>query len=80
MSQLRNTTPARDPAPDDLICPAQDIFDRGAVQAALNDGICVPPGDLRKMAVGVLSDAMQRGRDAIAAALADNPLDRKSVV
>ncbi len=74
MSQLTDTAPAHDPAPGDLICPARDIFDRETVDAALRGGIHTHPDDPRKAAVGILGVAMERGRDAIAAALAEEPL------
>ncbi|MEB8387129.1 [protein-PII] uridylyltransferase [Rhodobacteraceae bacterium KMM 6894] len=57
-----------------MICPATDIFDVAAVAERLARGVAEAPDDLRKMAVGVLGDEMQRGRDAIAAALAAQPM------
>ncbi|PVA10095.1 [protein-PII] uridylyltransferase [Pelagivirga sediminicola] len=69
-----DTAPARNPAPDTLICPADDIFDRAAVDAALDGGHSGAPGDLRKLAVDVLGAEIARGRASIAAALAADPL------
>ncbi|MCZ4352171.1 [protein-PII] uridylyltransferase [Roseovarius aestuarii] len=68
---------ARNQAPGDpggLICPAADIFDVAGVKDRLARGIAEASGDLRKMAVAILGDEMQRGRDAIAAGLAAHPL------
>ena len=74
MTQIVDIMPPEDPAPADLICPESQIFDRGAVGAALRDLAGTPPADLRKAATGILGTAMQAGRDAIAAALAAHPL------
>ncbi|WP_299848238.1 [protein-PII] uridylyltransferase [uncultured Roseovarius sp.] len=62
--------------PDDLICPAEEIFDTAATQALLDAAARDSDGDpiaLRKAAVAVLSEAQKTGRDAIAAALAVHP-------
>ncbi|MEL6639805.1 MAG: [protein-PII] uridylyltransferase [Pseudomonadota bacterium] len=62
--------------PDNLICPASDIFDAPAVRAKLTDALAdlATPSDIRKATVRVLSDARTRGRDAIAAAFLKEPI------
>ena len=72
--------PGSDPAPPPLpvhglICPAGAIFDSAAVQAALHDELAGQSGStaIRRQAVRVLSDARQRGLDAIAAAFSAAP-------
>ncbi|TYB82267.1 [protein-PII] uridylyltransferase [Maritimibacter fusiformis] len=67
----------RDPAaPDGLICPPEAIFDRNAVRAEIEarTGDDSDAAALRAATVAVLRDALDRGRDAIAAALAEAPL------
>ncbi len=62
--------------PDNLICPASDIFDAPAVAAELAAAI----GDLtdhkqiRAVTVAIVGRAQSSGRDAIAAALTARPL------
>ncbi|WP_136439711.1 [protein-PII] uridylyltransferase [Pacificoceanicola onchidii] len=64
-----------DKMPDDLIAPASDIFDlpamREALFAALPEGAGEP--EVRKITVGLLSDAQKAGRAAIAAAFEAEP-------
>ena len=65
------TTLAR---PDDLICPAQEIFDEPATSAALARAVNEAEGDmtaLRRAAVSILSERMKSGRTAIAEAFAE---------
>ncbi len=67
----------RDPAaPDGLICPPEAIFDRNAVRAEIEarTGDDSDAAALRAATVAVLRDALDRGRGAIAAALAETPL------
>ncbi|MBV2359959.1 [protein-PII] uridylyltransferase [Thalassococcus sp. CAU 1522] len=63
------------PAPDDLIVPAQTLFDaarlRAEIAAALPDG--ADEAAVRKATVAVLAQAMKDGRAAIAAAFAAAP-------
>jgi [protein-PII] uridylyltransferase len=66
--------PAQDDAPDNLICPVGDIFDRAAVDAQLAGWKGDDADAQRKYAVGVLGDEMRRGRTAIATALTAQPL------
>ena len=71
------TTLAR---PDDLICPAQEIFDETATRAALDRAVDEAAGDmatLRRAAVSLLSDRMKAGRTAIAEAFAARPFDAR---
>jgi [protein-PII] uridylyltransferase len=71
------TTLAR---PDDLICPAQEIFDEPATGAALARAVNEAEGDmtaLRRAAVGILSERMKSGRTAIAEAFAERPFDAR---
>ncbi|WP_113911054.1 [protein-PII] uridylyltransferase [Roseovarius dicentrarchi] len=74
MAQQKTRASAHDPAPGDLICPAPDIFDASAVTAALDGVMHAQPEDRRRAAVEILTGAKQRGRAAIAAALAAEPL------
>lgn len=62
-------------APDSFICPASDIFDMDATQAALHDAIatCKDDKGVRKATVDVLREAQTRGRAAIKAAFQDRP-------
>ena len=71
------TTLAR---PDDLICPAQEIFDEPATSAALARAVDEAAGDmtaLRRAAVNILSERMKSGRTAIAEAFAARPFDAR---
>lgn len=71
------TTLAR---PDDLICPAQEIFDEPAASAALARAVDEAAGDmaaLRRAAVAILSERMKAGRTAIAEAFAARPFDAR---
>jgi [protein-PII] uridylyltransferase len=71
------TTLAR---PDDLICPAQEIFDEPATSAALARAVDEAAGDmaaLRRAAVAILSERMKAGRTAIAEAFAARPFDAR---
>ena len=62
-------------APDDLICPASVIFDKGAVKADLNAGIAnlSSEQEVRKTVVDILSAARTAGRKAIADAFQAQP-------
>jgi len=69
--------------PDDLICPAADIFDRAALDLALDAVAEDTGGDaaaLRAETVKALRDAIATGRDAIAAALEERPFDAHPAV
>ena len=62
--------------PDDLICPADDIVDRGALRANLIKAIASagPSGsDQRAAIVPILKAALSEGRDAIATAFRADP-------
>ena len=68
------------PCPDDLICPAQEIFDESAACAALARAVGEAAGDmtaLRRAAVTILSDRIKAGRTAIAEAFAARPFDAR---
>ncbi|MGQ3488037.1 [protein-PII] uridylyltransferase [Roseovarius pacificus] len=71
------------PQPDDLICPAPEIFDSAAVAKRIETAAEQADGntsDLRKAVVGILSDQLRHGRDAIAAGLAERPFASRSTV
>jgi len=64
------------PQPDDLICPAGDIFDHTGIATALSEleeAHGSDPTALRKAVVPVLREARKSGRSAIADALAEHP-------
>ncbi|WP_418887863.1 [protein-PII] uridylyltransferase [Mesobacterium pallidum] len=62
-------------APDDLACPAPDIFDMPAMRAAIAEKAAsdMPPADLRAFVVAALREARKRGNAAIEAGLAKTP-------
>ncbi|GGD44992.1 bifunctional uridylyltransferase/uridylyl-removing enzyme [Sinisalibacter lacisalsi] len=67
--------------PDHLICPAVEIFDRGAIMAAIRDGAAdSDAAGLRARTVGLLREALDSGSAAIAAALAERPFDAHPAV
>ncbi|WP_320176988.1 [protein-PII] uridylyltransferase [Roseovarius pacificus] len=71
------------PQPDDLICPAPEIFDSAAVAKRIETAAEQADGntsDLRKAVVGILSDQLRHGRDAIAAGLAERPFASRPTV
>ncbi|GGO59732.1 UTP--GlnB (protein PII) uridylyltransferase, GlnD [Roseovarius pacificus] len=71
------------PQPDDLICPAPEIFDSATVAKRIETAAKQADGntsDLRKAVVGILSDQLRRGRDAIAAGLAERPFASRPTV
>ncbi|MFX0545226.1 [protein-PII] uridylyltransferase [Roseovarius sp. S1116L3] len=74
MTPLTKIDPAQGAAPGDLICEPRDIFDKHAVEARLAAHEGETADDLRRHAVEILGAEMQRGRSAIAAALAETPL------
>ncbi|WP_138935579.1 [protein-PII] uridylyltransferase [Roseovarius arcticus] len=74
MIHIPGDSPVQQGAPGDLICAAEDIFDREAVDARLAEWQPSEVDDLRKYAVDILGAEMRRGRDVIAAALAAEPL------
>ena len=64
--------------PDDLICPADDIVDRGALRLALGEAIKAAgpeASEQRKAAVPLLKEALKNGRDVIATAFRAQPFD-----
>ena len=63
------------PAPDDLICPAQDIFDHHIVLAEVSDAIAAATSekDVRGATVKVLRKARSDGMAAIATAFRAAP-------
>src|SRR6056297_1029035 len=70
-------------SPDDLIRPAEDIFDNAAVEARLAEAMAEADGDtmaLRRAAVSVLSDALAQGRATIAAGFAEHPFAARATV
>ncbi|WOI56937.1 [protein-PII] uridylyltransferase [Palleronia sp. LCG004] len=68
--------------PGDLICPVERIFDRPRILAALTTAIedAGDPAEIRKVTVAHLKSARARGRDAIAEAFAEAPLDARKTV
>ena len=64
-----------------LICPAEDMFDAEAVTAAIDDAISdiSDPAKIRAAVVAILQDAQAKGRSAIDAAFAENPLTARRV-
>jgi [protein-PII] uridylyltransferase len=62
--------------PDNLICPASDIFDLSAVIAELDAAIAGAKDHpaIRKLTVERLKAAQTEGRDRLAAAIAEDPL------
>ena len=62
--------------PDNLICPASDIFDPSRIASDLSAAIADLPDhkDIRKATVDVLGDALARGRSTIEAAFLERPL------
>ena len=74
MKHILGDSPVQQDAPGDLICAAEDIFDRPAVDARLAEWQPSEVDDLRKYAVDILGAEMRRGRDVIAAALDAEPL------
>ena len=68
--------------PDDLIRPAEEIFDLSATAAELADAVAEAGTDgtaLRAAAVSILSRRMKQGRAAIAEAFAARPFDARPV-
>ena len=70
------------PLPTDLICPAEDIFDRDAIAAAiarLEQQHGDDHAELRRALVPLLKAERARGRAAIAAAFAEQPFAARPV-
>ncbi|WP_375280778.1 [protein-PII] uridylyltransferase [Pseudooctadecabacter sp.] len=64
--------------PEGLICPADDIVDRGALRAALStalDAVGTNGGKARAAVMPILKDALAHGRHLIAESFALNPFD-----
>ncbi|MFD1160538.1 [protein-PII] uridylyltransferase [Roseovarius aestuarii] len=64
------------PLPDDLICPAEDIFASAVIRAQLDAAARESrgnPASLRKTAIAILNEVQDKGRSAIAAALTAHP-------
>ncbi|GGE37595.1 [protein-PII] uridylyltransferase [Actibacterium pelagium] len=69
--------------PEDLICPAQEIFDAEAFRAALDEYVQEngrEAAPLRKWTVKTLLAANKAGRARIAEAIADNPFHTRGMV
>ncbi|MGX0975683.1 [protein-PII] uridylyltransferase [Roseovarius sp. MBR-51] len=67
-------------ARDDLICPAETIFDIPAVAAEIDRAVAEAGGDmvaLRRAVVTCLAAQIKQGRDAIATGLAAQPFDAR---
>ncbi len=63
-------------APEDLICPASEIFDTAGINARL-DATLTPlsePKEIRAATVTVLKEAKQHGRARLATAFAEDPM------
>ncbi len=72
--------PSLPKAPDDLICPAADIFDATQVAAALQSALAgCSPDDARGAVVPVLLEARKAGDAAIAAAFTKAPFKARPV-
>ncbi|WP_135504013.1 [protein-PII] uridylyltransferase [Roseovarius aestuariivivens] len=68
------------PLPDNLICPAERIFDASAVAQAVETANTAAGGEamaLRKAVVAILSEAMRDGRAAIAQGLGERPFEAR---
>lgn len=68
--------------PDNLIRPAEDIFDVAAVAAQLDSALADAdgnPGEIRKITVAALTDAQKKGRAAIAEGLSEHPFAAHAV-
>ena len=66
------------PVPNDLICAPDDILDRLALRNAVSDAIAqagTTGAERRKAVVPLFKDAMEQGRDKIAAAFIAAPFD-----
>ncbi len=70
------------PAPDNLICPAQDIFDQDAVLAAINLDMAdiTSAMDIRKVVVTHLTTARKTGMAVIADCLRASPFAARPMV
>jgi len=67
-------------ARDDLICPAETIFDIPAVAAEIDRAVAEAGGDmvaLRRAVVTCLAAQIKQGRDAIATGLAAHPFEAR---
>ncbi|EAQ26301.1 [protein-PII] uridylyltransferase [Roseovarius sp. 217] len=67
-------------ARDDLICPAETIFDIPAVAAEIDRAVAAAGGDmvaLRRAVVTCLAAQIKQGRDAIATGLAAHPFEAR---
>ncbi len=64
-------------APDDLICPAQSVFDTDAILAALDEAFLTAKDDraIRTVTVQTLAAAQKAGRAAIAAEFEKRPFE-----
>ncbi|MBL4811031.1 MAG: [protein-PII] uridylyltransferase [Rhodobacteraceae bacterium] len=71
-----------EPVAAELCLPAADIFDTVAVDAAMADALrgATSPMEIRSAVVAVLTDARQRGNDAIEAAFAARPRAARAVI
>ncbi len=68
---------------DDLICPAQEIFDPAVFRAALSEHVDangVEAKGMRKWSVGYLSEANKAGRARIADAIKGDPFNARGIV
>ncbi len=71
------------PLPEDLVCPALEIFDAPRINAALQKATEDAQGDtvaLRALTTGILSDALKHGRDAIADGFSQDPFSARPTV
>jgi [protein-PII] uridylyltransferase len=67
--------------PDHLICPAVEIFDGGAIVAAIDaEAADSDAATLRALTVQLLREALSSGSAAIAAALVERPFDAHPAV
>ena len=75
-------TATQDLAPDNLICPASEIFDAAAVQGQINTALAgsLDARSVRAACVSILQAARDRGRAAIKAGLVADPRDARRAV
>ncbi|WP_306154772.1 [protein-PII] uridylyltransferase [Roseovarius sp. MMSF_3281] len=69
--------------PEDLICPALEIFDAPQINAALQKATENAQGDaiaLRHLTTDILSDALKHGRDVIAQSFSQDPFSARATV
>ena len=81
LAQAQAFSPAHTLGTEDLICPADEIFDTAAINAAVMSACAnlSDERDIRRETVAILSEAQKRGRAAIAAAFAASPIAARRI-